>query len=358
MSIFRGDRVSVFERKSGYLFLSFSLNGEQIEKSLGKNSRERKKFAVALARKIDADLIWGRFTEIDDYLNPGKKKKNEKSVISLLSEFFDYRKKTGLKLKTLKHDAEIFAHLKKIKSLETLDEKKIKLELLEQTTPEMTRRILQKLGQALKFHEKPESVKFYKISESQKPSWELNSEKNKPVALSEIEIEKINTAILASKFHADKYFIFNFWILTGCRPSSAFAVKFSDVNLPENKITFFGSFQLGQFSSGSKKNKIYSIPISEKLREILEKYFESQNFKRDDFIFPFSKKLESYDKFFKFISKIIGKKIIPYNCRDTFITNQILRGIPLAVIAKWVDSSVSEIEKKYFDVTQIDVIPL
>ena len=60
---------------------------------------------------------------------------------------------------------------------------------------------------------------------------------------------------------------------------------------------------------------------------------------------------------FKFLSKCLGKKITAYNLRDTFITNQILNKIPLAVIAKWCDTSVSEIEKKYFDISQSNFKP-
>jgi inosine/xanthosine triphosphate pyrophosphatase family protein len=39
----------------------------------------------------------------------------------------------------------------------------------------------------------------------------------------------------------------------------------------------------------------------------------------------------------------------PYSCRDTFITTQILKGVPESVIARWCDTSVEMIQQHYAD---------
>jgi integrase len=39
----------------------------------------------------------------------------------------------------------------------------------------------------------------------------------------------------------------------------------------------------------------------------------------------------------------------PYSCRDTFITIQLLKGVPSTVIAKWCDTSTQMIDKNYAD---------
>jgi len=39
----------------------------------------------------------------------------------------------------------------------------------------------------------------------------------------------------------------------------------------------------------------------------------------------------------------------PYSCRDTFITRQLLQGVPSTVIAKWCDTSTQMIDKDYAD---------
>lgn len=355
MIIFKGDRVQII-LVSEYLRLSFSHNGSQWQKSLKKDSKENRKFAIAIAKKIDSDLIWGKFENLENYF---KVKNNEKKLFSkMLNEFWEYRKNSGLKHHTLKNDENIIDYLGKINSLESLNEKKIFLELKQITTEEMTRRCLGKIGQCLIFHDQHEQAeKFYNLAKTIKPSWIMNKEKNKPVALSDSEIIFLNEKILESEDHRDKFYIFNFWINTGCRPSSALAVRKKDINLKNKKIIFVGSYQLGEFSKGSKNGNIYSIPISEALEKILFDYFSENIFSDDNLIFPFSKKLDSYRKFFKFLSMLLGKNFTAYNCRDTFITRQILNGIPIGIIAKWCDNSVSEIEKKYFDVTQINIIP-
>jgi hypothetical protein len=43
----------------------------------------------------------------------------------------------------------------------------------------------------------------------------------------------------------------------------------------------------------------------------------------------------------------------PYNCRDTFITSQLLRGVAPAIIAAWCDTSVRTIERCYADAIKL-----
>jgi hypothetical protein len=66
-------------------------------------------------------------------------------------------------------------------------------------------------------------------------------------------------------------------------------------------------------------------------------------------------------------SKDVWKKVVnpikldttPYCCRDTFITDQIIKGVNPVLIGKWVDTSTDMIEKHYFDsLTFSSVTPL
>ena len=57
-----------------------------------------------------------------------------------------------------------------------------------------------------------------------------------------------------------------------------------------------------------------------------------------------------------FLTKVWGKIVepikpntTPYNCRDTFITHQLIKGVPSTVIAKWCDTSTGMIDKNYAD---------
>jgi integrase len=351
------EKISLRCDRKNYLILTFSHNGNLYQKNIGKDEKENRKFAIAIMARINSDLIWEKFENLEKYFSRKSQDAGEKTFLFMWYEFLDHRKKSGLKQKTLEYDQTLSLHIKKLKSLESFNENKIFLELKSLTTEEMTRRILIALGQCLKFHKKNNYQDFYNQSQKIKPSIKKNKDKNKPIALSDSEIIFLNEKILESEDHRGKFYIFNFWLNTGCRPSSALAVRKKDIDLKNKKIIFIGSYQLGEFSKGSKNGNIYSIPMSEVLEKILLDYFLKNNFSDDNLIFPFSKKLDSYRKFFKFLSRLLEKNFTAYNCRDTFITRQILNGIPIGIIAKWCDNSVSEIEKKYFDVTQINIIP-
>ena len=52
------------------------------------------------------------------------------------------------------------------------------------------------------------------------------------------------------------------------------------------------------------------------------------------------------------------KKSTPYSCRDTFITEQLSKGVSSTIIAKWCDTSVKMIETHYFDSSVINILPL
>jgi integrase len=66
----------------------------------------------------------------------------------------------------------------------------------------------------------------------------------------------------------------------------------------------------------------------------------------------------NYDTFYSrawktLAEKVTGLKTTPYSTRDTFITRQIEKGKPIAIIAKWVDNSTAIIEKNYLDTAAI-----
>ncbi len=44
-----------------------------------------------------------------------------------------------------------------------------------------------------------------------------------------------------------------------------------------------------------------------------------------------------------------------YNCRDTFITKQLIAGVPIAIIAAWCDNSPSVIESRYADYIRLAI---
>jgi integrase len=53
----------------------------------------------------------------------------------------------------------------------------------------------------------------------------------------------------------------------------------------------------------------------------------------------------------------VGRNTTPYSCRDTFITEQIAKGTPVAIVARWVDNSPEIIDKRYFDISAVQFTP-
>lgn len=75
--------------------------------------------------------------------------------------------------------------------------------------------------------------------------------------------------------------------------------------------------------------------------------------KSDGLVFPSSAgKAINYDNFARRAWSTVVDRIkpdpTPYN-RDTFITLQLLKGVPSAVIAKWCDTSTGMIDRNYAD---------
>jgi integrase len=79
-------------------------------------------------------------------------------------------------------------------------------------------------------------------------------------------------------------------------------------------------------------------------------------------VFPSPKdgKPINYNNFCKRIwNKVVAPikpNTTPYNCRDTFITYQLMKGVPSAVIAKWCDTSIAMIDKNYADKLKLSQI--
>lgn len=150
----------------------------------------------------------------------------------------------------------------------------------------------------------------------------------------------------------------SFLFLTGCRPSEAIGLRWQDVDPIFRKITFDGGiFQLTKGkqirTKGSKNNKKRDFPCNLELQNFL-KNIKQEKALPNDLVFPSpTGKAINYGNF----SQNAWNKIVdpikagttPYCCRDTFITEQIAKGVNPAVIGKWADTSTTTIERHYLD---------
>lgn len=113
---------------------------------------------------------------------------------------------------------------------------------------------------------------------------------------------------------------------------------------------------------GSKNNKKRDFTCSQRLQQLLQSIRPDKP-DPEALVFPSPKgKVIDYNNFsnnaWSRVVDPIQPGTTPYSCRDTFITIQILKDIPIGLVAAWCDTSVAEIEKRYFDLKLQKVKPI
>jgi integrase len=240
--------------------------------------------------------------------------------------------------------------------------------LLEQTTSSMVKRIFTHLNAAVNWainHNLCKlSVSPFKgmAGDLPKHKWE---EEGLPNAFSLVEkslfINKISNHQNPSISHYDRFIRFLF--MTGCRPSEAIGLRYSDINFDGGYINFGSSIVRinGKAirSKGSKNNKQRKFKMNELLLCLIPRLNTNDELS-DKLLFSGVKSNGiEYGYFSRNIWKPVATEICqrnttPYSARDTFITEQLTAGIPAAKVAAWCDTSISQIQKRYFDPNRVD----
>lgn len=238
--------------------------------------------------------------------------------------------------------------------------------LLDTTTPDMSRRIVAVLASAVKW-----GIKHQKLTIAINPFTEMSAdiridrERSQPNAFTCQERERI----LAGFWHSNHYRhyapLVQFWLMTGCRPSEGIGLEWEQIGDDCARIVFdrsivkVGNKLLKSYKSKTNRKRTFNcqpelqqflLDLKQHRKPSLDLVFPSKDGKPIDYT-NFSHR--AWDKV---VTPILNRPSTPYNCRDTFITDQIGKGVPLAVIARWCDNSVDIIEKYYFDIAAIDNI--
>lgn len=150
---------------------------------------------------------------------------------------------------------------------------------------------------------------------------------------------------------------FEFLLLTGCRPSEAVGLTWGQISkdaiLFDRSITRVNNQPVR--NKLSKTNRSRFFPLHEKLINLLGSIPH-----QSDLVFGSGEECLNYLSFYQWWKVAIDpwKPSSPYTCRDSFITDQILKGVPIAVVAKWCDNSVLQIETRYLRVLPSDFKPI
>jgi len=254
--------------------------------------------------------------------------------------------------------------------------------LLANTTNSMSKRVLMHLNAAVKWALKYKLVSSVltaspfegMVAELPQHGWQKNSEPN---GFTELEKENILRAFKNYQEVWGKpcyyYSMVDFLFLTGCRPSEAIGLRWCDVADDFSHIAFSGSVQYIQGkevrSEGSKNNRRRKFPCNQKLRQLLESIKPPNLIDKNKLVFPSpGGKAINYGKFSRGLwNQLVDpvtdrtreqgyKKTTPYSCRDTFITEQISKGVPVTVVGKWCDTSEKVINSTYLDVKLLEEI--
>lgn len=357
------------ERFKDYLRLRWTLKGKTYVLSLGRDSADTLRVGRAKAQAIDTDITFERFD-----LSLKKYGKNQPVVLELLPpqqqqislrhlwDNFLVDKLPHLKPKTQVEYSNLTRLLEKIDRELSFNALQTKRALLSVTTTDQTRRMLQYLSACCNWGIKHNlvSVNPFNGLASELPKRSSVTE-HKPSAFSEEERDAAIAAFKNDKRLGMNYShyatIVEFWFLTGCRPSEAIGLTWSNVSDDCKSVTFNGSIQTIRGIQVrcflSKNNKSRTVAVSGRVKDLL-KALKPEDVHPEALVFPSPKgKAINYPNF---QTKIWGKVVnpikpgtTPYNCRDTFITLQLLKAVPSAVIAKWCDTSTGMIDKNYAD---------
>ncbi len=333
---------------------------------------ENRQLAFEKACQVEQDILTGCFDETLAKYKPQRHlsiiQLNVFQKVSTISElwdgYIDY-KRQFLKPRTLDKLTVLEKHIKRC-SYQSLDEAtKIRFALLQQTTNSQVKDVLMYLSAACKWGMKYGLVTCNPFdgmyNELPKHKWQDDS---KPNAFSEDEKQKIIQGFKnhkPSKGNGYSHYtsFVEFLFLTGCRPSEAIGLQWKHIKEDCLQITFEGALvQVGNGervrSKGSKNNKTRKFNCNQHLRFLLES-IKPENPNPESLIFPSPEGLSIHYRNFsrrawdKIVDPIVGRQTTPYSCRDTFISEQIFKGVPTAVVAKWCDNSVEMIEEKYLD---------
>jgi integrase len=333
---------------------------------------ENRQIAEKKAHEIELDIISGEFDETLTKYKPQRHlsivNPDEPQIVSTISElwdrYIDY-KRQSLKPRTLDKLAVLEKHIKRCPYQALNEGMKIRISLLQQTTNSQAKDVLMYLSAACKWGMKRGLVTFNPFegmyNELPKHKWQDNSQPN---AFSEEEKQKI---IQGFKNHKpakgigySHYAPFvEFLFLTGCRPSEAIGLQWQHITPDCSRITFDSALvQVGNGErvrvNGSKNNKKRTFNCNQSLQELLLK-IKSENPHHESLVFPSPEGLSIHYRNFsrrawdKIVDPLVERKTTPYSCRDTFISQQIAKRVPTAVVAKWCDNSVEMIEQKYLD---------
>jgi integrase len=190
----------------------------------------------------------------------------------------------------------------------------------------------------------------------------------KPRPFTNFEKEILLSNLSIDTYKLESLFI-RFMLLTGCRPSEA--VGFTYGQIKERHLLFDRSIteQEGKLyhndETKTKRDRLF--PLYNELNELLNEIYLRANEgilstnTPENLVFSVNGKnpIRMSNFRHRVWNRVAPEDSSPYNCRDTFITEQLMKGVSATIIANWCGNSTEIIEKHYMGRAMLsNIIPL
>jgi integrase len=345
-------------------------NGQQEYQTLKlPDTKDNRAYAAEIVRQMEWDYPRGQFDRSLKKYFPSAEPEQAKdlTLLELWAKYCQY-KATDRKAATIHYLVNgIGSHIRSCPHQQIDLSLEIRAWLLARTSPGMARKVIQSLATAIRW-----GIKHGLIPNRSNPfdgmAEDIRIDPAQPIpnAFTTDEAVSVLAAFERSHYYAWYAPLVRFWLLSGCRPSEGIGLEWVQISKDCSEIRFDRSIiHIGGspiYNQKSKTNRVRTFRCQSELQQLL--IDRSQHRKDRSLVFPSPAGLPIDYKNFsmrawdKVVNPILDRASTPYACRDTFITNQIARGIPIALIAKWVDNSTKMIEKHYFDPDAIsDILP-
>jgi len=331
------------------------------------DTSDNRLWAANLVRRIEWDYLQGDFdSSLAKYLKTPLQNGRGLKLAQLWGEYCQYKSRS-LKPASMHYLVSILGHHITRCPHQDIDKALgVRLWLLDRTTAGMTRRVLAALTTAISWalrHKQLPATQNLFIGMAEEIRVDKSSAQAN--AFSALEREQIITAFEQSHYYHHYAPLVRFWFLTGCRPSEGIGLEWEQIDPDCSRIVFDRSIvKVGNANVKnrlSKNNRKRTFSCQPELQQFLSDRRTSRNSKIS-LVFPSleGKPIDyinfSHRAWDKIVDQIVDRPTTPYSCRDTFITDQIGKGVAPAIVAKWVDNSVEMIEKYYLDISAIDHI--
>ncbi len=394
---FTSERIGkvTLEANGNTLRIRCSSNGQRYTHAVGRVDRPKDiKLGRQIAEKIDHAIKAGQFSSAWQGLKgesttvpPLKVVKDKPPQVDLLDiwdQHVEHKKmavnsknRVGLKGKTLEEYDNLRQILVKLGDDLCFEPLRFRTKLLEVTTHDQARRVIQYLSAACDFGNRYGLCTTNPFSEMRQDFTRKRAEDHGKGAnaFTQEEKERIIEAFRTDRYYQTYTNLVSFWFMTGCRPSEGLSLHWGDVSPDCDKVTFRGSYQkvkdpetghyVFKWQDASKNNKVRTIPLTSACQQLLLS-IRPDNPSDDALVFssPRNAEIIDYqnanraDGWWRKVVDPIKQGTTPYNCRDTFITEQIMKGDSDTIIGRYCDTSPGMINKSYRDDKHLEKIRL